>query len=81
MQPNQIDMDIERISKRVECSPLHSIRANDCSCDAFFVPTGLQNKQKLLVNDYTYGVIKVYEREREDKDSLWGEWNFSGTIS
>lgn len=47
---------------------------------AIFAPTGSENKQLLIVNDYLEYTMKLYKRQRKDKDSPWEKWEFKSEI-
>lgn len=47
---------------------------------AIYVPTGSENKQQLLVTDNKEYTMKIYSRQRKDKDSPWEKWQFKYEI-
>ena len=46
----------------------------------FLVPSKDENHQHILIMDYRENTMKVYSRERADKDSPWKDWVFRGNI-
>jgi hypothetical protein len=45
------------------------------------IPGKDENHQTLIVTDYNDYSLKVYRRQRPDKDSAWEKWEFRGSIT
>jgi hypothetical protein len=73
--------EIAKIAAICERTVYNCVRGENASYDAVFLPTGSENRQLLMVNDYMEYTIKLYTRQRKDKVSEWGEWKIAGTLS